>query len=171
MTLIQNILFGIHRRCFSIALLVVCFFLLTGCGSPKNPRAKDLVPGTGNITVNGEPLIGAMISFIPAEDNQFATQSVAMSDVKGYFEATTFTSSDGIHPGNYIVTVICDEDTGPRPSAEAIAEMEAQGKPISSGDTTRSQIPVRYNSPQTSGLTLEIPPKGHRRLSIALESK
>ena len=170
MTHIQTVPLRGCQYSFTLALLGVCFILLTGCGPAKNPRAIHLVLGKGLITVDGKPLVGATITFIPTEDNQFATQSVALSDIKGNFSATTFNSGDGIHPGNYLVTVDCVE-TISHVSDEEIARAEASGVPISIKTTIRSLIPTRYNSSETSGLTIEIPPKGNQKISIILESE
>ena len=151
--------------CFFVAL-----FALSGCRPAKDPRARNLVPAKGHITMDDEPLAGATIIFIPSEDNKFDSQSSTFSDLKGYFELTTFTPGDGIHPGNYSVTVLKNEYSNSI-SDEEIARQKAKGQPLSYDIITRSLIPTRYNSKETSGLNVEISPKGNRNISISLESK
>ena len=154
----------------AVVLLGVCLLFSTGCGSEKDPRARHLVPARGTITIDGAPLGGATIIFAPTENNQFSVQSATMSDQNGRFELTTFLPGDGIHPGNYNVTVFKDE-TFNSVSDEEIARMEASGRGVSYDIITRSLIPTRYNSSETSGLTIEIPARGNRNISISLESE
>jgi len=135
-------------------LLLVLSCLVLGC-QPKDPRAKNLVPGRGQILLNDVPLAGASISFNTAPDNKFGISSAGRSDGHGNFTLTTFLPKDGTHPGNYFVSISATEAAG-----EFIPPPEF-----------RSLISERYNDPQTSGIVVEIPAKGSRNIVINLQSE
>ncbi|MCA9132245.1 MAG: carboxypeptidase regulatory-like domain-containing protein [Planctomycetales bacterium] len=75
---------------------------LLGCGEPQ--RGPKLVPASGSITYQGEPVEGATIVFLP-QDHGFA--AVTTSDDEGNFSLRTpqASPSDGAAPGAYKVTI------------------------------------------------------------------
>jgi len=113
--------------------MIVVFMgvMLPGCGS-ASPAGKVLV--TGTVTVAGEPLNRGIINFGSA-DGTSAMGSSSISP-QGVF-------SVHLRPGHYKVAIL-DPQAGMRPPETA------GGKPT----FVKSVVPSRYESANTSGLTL-----------------
>src|SRR5260370_9511868 len=74
--------------------LVGCLVLaLAGCGGPE--------PVAGQVTMNGKPLAGATVVFIPEGGGP---EAGALTDAEGSFRLTG-TKTEGPLPGEYRVTV------------------------------------------------------------------
>lgn len=146
---------------FSFLILVLCL----GCGT-KDPRAVHLVPGMGRVHYQGEPLTNAIIVFTPVEGGEFTVSASAMSDVAGHFKTTTYLSGDGIHPGHYIVTVFKEVDVS-GVTNEDILKLEERGEPIPP-EVIESAIPIKYNLPEQSELTVEIGKRGNTTILLEL---
>lgn len=116
-------------------LAIVAAALLVGCGSPS----LDTIPVAGTITYRGQPLIGGTVFFHPAGADQ-GRPANARINPDGSFTAFTLQNAPGLAPGEYKVSVLYLE----RPLTEAAPS------------TSKIQIPSRYNSPETSGLTLTV---------------
>jgi hypothetical protein len=136
---------------------------VAGCGGSGRPA---LVPATGTVTLNGDPLEGAIIAFQPIAEGQteFLRPSRATSDAQGKFTLGTYDPEDGIPVGRYKVAIqkreLMDEEIGDSSSEYA--------------DT----IPMRYKwitpktlaDPATSGLEAEVTKSGLNPAVFALES-
>src|SRR5262245_27155263 len=72
---------------------------LAGCGSgPK------LVPVTGTVTLDGKPLEGANIVFVPDPGNAAITQGTDLTGASGNYKVM-YNNRTGISPGKYKVAV------------------------------------------------------------------
>jgi len=90
----------------------ICFFLsclllvsLSGCGQPVDPEAAGKENVTGLVRLNGTPLAGAMISFIPVDSD-----SSAGSGGSGHTKADgkfSMLGRNGLRPGKYRVIIVC----------------------------------------------------------------
>jgi len=112
--------------------IVLCL-LVAGCGS-KN----DLAKVKGTVTLNGQPLEGAIVEFRPATAE--GSPSAAQTDAKGRYELMyTFTTA-GAMPGEHVVSIrtadTCFDDEG-----NEIERVE--------------RIPARYNSQTELTRTVE----------------
>jgi len=88
-------------------LLAVGFLISSGCGGGLNP-----VQGT--VLYKNQPLKGAVVTFHPKGVNEItAVRPVGLTDEDGTFRLTTG-QKEGAPAGEYIVTVICSEEVGPR---------------------------------------------------------
>src|SRR5947208_10478634 len=87
--------------------LFLCPVLLSsaGCGN------RGLGKVEGVVTLDGAPLSGATVSFMPVGEGRAAS---GLTDGNGYFQLTTFRTDDGALPGDYRVIVVLD-DTEPMP--------------------------------------------------------
>ena len=94
-----------------VVLLSLCFVVLLSSGCNKK-RMKGLVPAQGVVTLNGEPVAGAMIMFTPVQIGTEAVAASTTTDEKGAFKMTTVDPGDGVFPGDYNVTVVKDEFQG-----------------------------------------------------------
>ncbi len=77
-----------------MALMLVA----SGCGGKGG-----LVAVRGVVTLDGQPVEGASVTFSPEEDSGKAAGG--LTDSEGVFDLTTFSEGDGALPGDYRVTV------------------------------------------------------------------
>lgn len=93
------------RRCLS----VTCLLLAVGCGRGDGP---ELVPVTGTVKLDGQPLPGATIHFIP-QGKKGGRPAKAVTDDDGDFEMKYSAANKGVPPGRYevrITTLSVDEN-------------------------------------------------------------
>ncbi len=136
------------------AWLLLAGFLV-GCSG------SDRQPVQGTVTLDGEPLEGAAISFTPAEGGRPASGN---TDAQGKFTLGSFTANDGLPPGSYKVSVV---KTEARTQAQAAPTDDAENGEAASGESAsmgametgvRYITPVKYASPLTTDLIIEIGP-------------
>ncbi|GIW99923.1 MAG: hypothetical protein KatS3mg111_3256 [Pirellulaceae bacterium] len=72
---------------------------LSGCGGDKLPT----VPVSGVVTLDGKPLEGATVTFVPQSPGARTASALTGSD--GRFVLTTVKGGDGAVPGTYAVTI------------------------------------------------------------------
>jgi hypothetical protein len=135
-------------------LILPCALLLTSCGS----GLPQTVPVSGCITFDGQPPPAAgTVQFVPleaAEGFPLRPASGAFG-TDGEFEATTFEPGDGLMPGKYTLSIECWDQP-----------------PNMTGNPGKSHVPKKYQSPKTSGLTLDITPDmGSQVVNLDLVSK
>jgi hypothetical protein len=94
----------------STCLVVCSLIFVSGCGSGGKPPPKlgELVPVTGTVTMDGQPLAKATVVFHPTEDSGFHG-SQAVTDENGKYKLETDIGDgkmkEGALPGRYQVTV------------------------------------------------------------------
>lgn len=119
-------------------------FLLTvsipACDSKPKRYACHKV--SGQVLYNGQPLAGATITFFPLDEKLTRARPLAETDSQGNFELSTYLAKDGAPAGDYRVGVMLTEMTSPDPG-----ENRDNFKPL---------IPVKYQKPETSGLTATV---------------
>lgn len=136
-------------------LLAPVVFNATGCGSPteKPDFVSKLVPVTGKVTLDGEPLTGVMINYIPAEGQPGGEIAFGLTDEAGKYTLQTQLAgqspedSQGALPGNYRVYLskLVLPDGSALPEGLSDAEAEEQG--------AKQLLPDQYSSPTASKLT------------------
>jgi hypothetical protein len=130
-----------------LALVVVA--ALPGCGG-GDPYAVKTVSAAGTVTYQGQPVKKGTILFQP-EDEKGRPASGTIED--GKFALTTYREGDGAVAGKHAVAVVATE------------EQKAKD-----GDTSvKYIIPESYASPQSSGVTVEVPPGGSRDLRVDIK--
>ena len=77
--------------------IVLCL-LVAGCGSKD-----DLAKVKGKVTLNGQPLEGAIVQFQPTA--QDGSPSAGKTDAKGRYELLYTFNSPGAMPGEHIVSI------------------------------------------------------------------
>ncbi len=87
---------------FTFTLLVAMPLFCAGCGPTRQPG--DLVPITGQVTVDGDPAQGVVIQLHPPQPDPPLAQ--AITDAEGRFAISTRTAGDGATPGIYDVTFV-----------------------------------------------------------------
>jgi hypothetical protein len=72
-----------------------------GCGTGPY---EELLPARGTITLDGSPLDGATVAFIPAKSTQMQP-SYGYTDTDGKFELKTPEGFEGVSPGEYRIVI------------------------------------------------------------------
>ena len=99
-----------------------------GCGTSSEPPAGTTIPVKGKVTYKGQPLTQGSVVFEP--DGGREANGEIQSD--GTFELTTFKIGDGAVPGVHRVGITGSLKGG------------------------KSPIPVKYRSPSSSKLEVEV---------------
>jgi hypothetical protein len=152
------------RRRSSWPLVVACVVLaVSGCGGDGKVRVN------GTVTLDGQPLEGAIVTFLPVEKGQ-GQIAHGTTDKDGAFDLTTSRPNDGAFPGEYKVTVVYAEGAAPPPSGnvkDAFAGLKkAQGQKLKA---PKFSIPGEYGDPARTTLRQKVPAEG--RVVLALKKK
>ena len=140
-------------RILGLLLLAAYLPCIAGCGGPT-------VRCEGQVLLDGEPLPGATVMFIPEDGSRVAT---GRTDTEGYFRLTTFEPGDGALPGEHRVTVTAFvpwTPCGAGGSDDSGAEID--DGPAGSGDCNLDFAPSRwtapefYSKPESSGLAATV---------------
>lgn len=115
-----------------------------GCGG-------GLVPVTGLVTLDGEPVAGALVLFVPEEDRGRPAQGVTAAD-------GTFSLSTGMEPGaaRGAYKVLVTKTTGTLPPG---------ADPASSGHL-KSLLPKAYADARSTPFRQQVPPAGRVVLEL-----
>jgi len=150
---------------FGIILLSVA---VAGCGA-KTAKVE------GVVTLDGTPVQGAMVTFIPDNGER---QASGLTDADGVFQLTTFNTGDGALPGTHKVTVQkmpTQSDAAGVPKPEDPEAMRKAMEDFSKGaqrdknKTMKSPLPPEYAKVDTTPLKYTIPYSG--QIKIELKSK
>ncbi|QDV70001.1 hypothetical protein Poly24_37200 [Rosistilla carotiformis] len=146
----------LSKTWLDVCVVATCCFALVGCGPSGHP---GLIPVSGKVTIDGEPLQTGTVEFIP-DTSKGTTGQVAFGQIgaDGTFQLRTFEPNDGVKPGSYKVGVQAMEVVPFDP--------EAPEPP-----SDKSLIPTRYADAITSGLTAEVKPESNDPLQFELFSK
>jgi len=131
-------------RCRKLIVRILLGVGLTAAGSVGCERraGETLLPVTGRITFDGQPLTGGSLSLRPDGGNTNWQQPTGMIDANGRFVVYT-NSQAGAPPGTYRIVAFVTETTKTETGAAR------PGLP-------RSLIPPRYNDPQQTPLRLTV---------------
>lgn len=133
-----------------VLCLVIC--VLAGCGG----ESLSLAPVSGVITLNGEPLEGALVTFIPigiTEEN--APTSLGKTDAEGRYTLETITEDKGAYIGTHRVTIVKEKGGDVDDTDDSIIEFE-------------NEIPPEYND--ESKLKFEVTKDGTKEANFDVEA-
>src|SRR5207247_1376983 len=148
----------------SLMLRGSCFVFiiaLSGCGSSRTSRVE------GVVLLDGKPLAGASVQFVPRGTGHDAT---GQTDASGQFVMSTFKPRDGAVPGTYKVVIsppLGAADTTQYATAEAA--MSAATKSPPKNEPTTPGFLLQYARPDQTPLEQEVPAKG--KVKFELKSK
>ena len=131
--------------------------VLCGCGGNRTS------PVEGVVLLDGKPVAGAMIQFVPQGKGHDAT---AETDKDGQFAMSTFQPRDGVLPGSYKVVVsppLGAADTAAYTSAEDAMSAAAKTKTPKTGG---QRFPQQYTRPDQTPLSQEVPVQGKLKLEL-----
>lgn len=122
-------------------LWVAGLLLVAGC-QPKlsNP---NVIPVTGSVTYQGQPVAGANVVFQATDQGSFG-----LTDAQGSFKLQTFEPGDGALPGEYSVSISKMQITVPQ-----FDEGHPQHVPP---PPPKYLTPRKYSEARTSGLTASV---------------
>ena len=124
--------------------------MTVGCGSSS--QLKGLVPASGVFRFQGEPLEGVVVVLNPISvSTEFPRAAFGVTDASGHFVLRTLQPNDGAYPGEYAVTATKIVPAPWNPEVEGI-----------------NILPPKYESPDTSGITATVGPKGTKDIVVEL---
>lgn len=135
-----------------------------GCGS-----GNTTIPVEGVVTLDGQPLEGAAVNFVPDPKGRPAHGE---TDAAGKFQLSTFAPGDGAIPGVHKVGVSKIEKPVGAPGLTPDGKPQLSGPPTGLGPPPmpKALVPAKYLNPSTSGITVTVE-KGMEAVKIELTSK
>lgn len=137
------------RTFFLLKFLTVICLMTSSCGSSKQHDQPDLGEVTGVVVLDGNPVEGVSVQFIPEKGRS----SNGLTNEKGRFELSYLPQTKGAKVGKHKVII-------QTPVSEDEFDPEAP-KPV-------EKIPAKYNTKST--LTAEVK-AGENQLDFELTSK
>ena len=143
-------------------IAAVALTMLAGCGgSLPVADIEKVTPVSGTLTYQGKPLPDYRVTFLPIDGKRAAT---GVSDAQGKFTMGTNDAGDGAPPGKHQVAFVWVP-----PNSAGEAGQEAIIDDPSKLPKPSIKIPAKYADPETSGQTVEIPPRGLTDLKFDLQ--
>ena len=153
----------------------VMLLVSLGCGGTGSGDAQkftaQLSPVTGMLSLDGKPLAGVMVSYVPDSQAQSEGElATGITDESGKYTLMTFIpgsgsrSADGAVPGAYkvAITKLVMPDGTPVPAETTDADAEALG--------AKQLLPPKYSSFESTKLTAVV--KGEpNTIDFELKSK
>jgi hypothetical protein len=122
---------------------------------------EKVTPVSGTLTYQGKPLPGYRVTFLPTDGRRAAT---GVSDAQGKFTMGTNDAGDGAPPGKHKVAFVW---VPPNPAGEPGQEVIIDDP--SKLPKPQTKIPDKYSDPETSGTTVDVPPRGLTDLKFDLQ--
>jgi hypothetical protein len=150
---------------------VVALATGTGCGGAASKPVKV----EGILTLDGKPLPGAAISFMPIA--QGTRPASGRSETDGSFRLTTFATDDGALPGEYKVVVTAPESDTSRPrgnpmqmsdkdKAAFFMRMAPEVREKEEAKKPKSTVPEVYTNMEKTPLRQIVPADGKVKLEL-----
>ena len=142
-------------RRFLIWIALISIFA-AGCGK-KGPTLASV---DGTIRYQGQPLVGANVAFMPAERG--GRSATATTDAQGSYRLETLGLGKGALVGKHLVSIALRAAPTPDPSENNLPPEMRRGKP------GKPLIPIKYFTPEKSGLTAEVADVNENRFDFDL---
>jgi hypothetical protein len=145
-----------------IPAVVLLALALLGCGQSRDPNLPDLVPVSGQVTLDGNPLANASLMFVPTGSTP-GTGSGAVTDAKGKYELRTSHDGIGAPVGQYkvIISKLVLSDGSDYKLDSGVSPMDAGAD---------ESLPAQYSDPDQTILTANVP-EGGGPIDFPLNSK
>jgi hypothetical protein len=135
---------------------VVCICAFAGC---SGSGLSGTAPVTGKVTYNGQPVEGAVVSFLG--EGEGARVATAISGAGGAYELMTV-DEEGAMPGKYAVTVTKSEA-----AVGASQSMEEAAKSLAPPPVAKELLPAKYGDPAQTPLKFDVK-AGANTIDLAL---
>jgi hypothetical protein len=130
--------------------------LSKGKGDKKDAVKLKTVPSSGRVTLDGQPLAGATVTFHPADGKKTSPRASGLTGDDGTFVLSTYGKADGAPIGEYVVTIA----------------LEKKGAgPDDRPKLPRNLIPATYSDPAKSPLRVRVEDKKQMTFDFALAAK
>ena len=127
-----------------------------GCGQKGPSRA----PVVGTVRYQGQPVFGANVAFVPAERG--ARSATGITDTLGQYQLETLGLGKGAILGKHFVSVALRAAPTPDPNEKNVPPMMRRGRP------GKPLIPIKYFTPENSGLSAEVADAPENRFDFDL---
>jgi hypothetical protein len=161
------------------AALLACIGVLVigGCSryvEDKWSRARPRTyPVRGIVQQEGQPIGGAVVTFLGRSGSGDELAAVGLTEASGRFELKTFRPGDGAIAGSHRVTIEKRSLQGGESDAEKpfATQQEYEARRAAAGFRPKivRELPAKYGSFDTSGLTAEVTEKGPNEFVFTLE--
>ncbi|MBA2113117.1 carboxypeptidase regulatory-like domain-containing protein [Bremerella alba] len=138
--------FVLSGRFAATAMVAITLIGLVGCGS-----GSDVVPVSGTVTLDGDPLADALVSFYPQEEGK--RFSTGTTDASGHYELVYTNDQNGAAIGKHIVKI-------------TTATVQGEGGPAR---PPKEKLPAKYND--QSELTVDVTSSSAGNTNFDLQSK
>jgi hypothetical protein len=140
-------------------LALTATLLLATCGCAPKPSGPETCPVTGVVTLDGQPVEDADITFHASSPDAKFAGGYAVTDAEGSYAAAIFVdggraTQEGLPPGEYAVAIVKLE------SVPGDANLTAP---------PRNVLPAKYDSQKTSGLSIAVSAEGPNRHDFSLQ--
>ena len=147
---------------------LISTFFLVGCGGGSDVSIEDLVPVGGTLLVDGKPLDGVVVTFIP-EISKNNRGGSGTTDATGAFTVTHLNENlPGLPPGKYTLAYsrmrLPDGSAAPEPK---------EGTPVDDAIIQVETLPQHLQTPDPKVLSnqVEIPKDGNTKLELKVSTK
>lgn len=154
---------------------ILCIPLLgvaiAGCGGGVKSQRAKVYKVTGTVKYVGSPLIGAIVTFAPLENQPAA---VGRTNDAGEFTLTTYSGGDGAAAGQYKILVMLQVNPDQTP-ASASHSMDPSWVPpatshsAGSAKTGGSVLPAKYSDLSQTPLAAKVDPNGANQFPLDLK--
>lgn len=123
-------------RLRGLSACVLC--LAIGCNGPKADYSQvDLVKATGTVTLDGRPLVGAVVQFEDVADQTF---SYGTTDENGKYKLQFDSEMEGVKTGEKIVRITLAKNI-----LGANVQASEEGEDPDAKPTRKEPIPAKFN--------------------------
>ncbi len=138
-----------------IGLLVLGLIGLGGCS--KSGDSKPIVAVTGNVSLKGKAIAGAMVQFMPLDPN--GIPGSGRTDASGNYQLVSAKGSVGVSAGEYKVVIS--------------RKLGVDGKEVAEGsspftDGVKESLPRIYSDPIDTSLTASVLATGATTVDFVL---
>lgn len=133
----------------TIAVALSSFLFVTGCGQELPDYHQDLVSVSGHVTLDNDPVAGAIVTFVATSGPSRA--STATTNADGEYSMTTPPAGEGVLPGTYdvVISKLVMPDGSPVPPDTAPMDVGAE-----------EVLPNQYSSFASPSLTADVTADG-----------
>lgn len=147
---------------------------LSGCGDSNTLERPGVVPVTGVVLYNGDPVVNASVAFMTDKAPRAA---IGTTNDKGEFKLTTYEANDGAVVGTHKITVTkveaSEPTTAPPPGglmdpADLASGYSKQVSPGTTAEKPKDLVPAKYGDMKTTPLSEEVKAEGENHFVLTL---
>lgn len=151
-----------NRMTLRVGLVLVMVATALACGcAPSGPDHPATYAVTGKVTLDGNPVEGAVVAFVPSAGGNSAT---GITDASGAYQLSSFGSNDGAVPGEYKVKVTKFQGAGGEVAPGAVTGPVDDGgqhpenyvESAEDAAPAENELPASYADATTSGLSATV---------------